>query len=335
MKRELTNRELLDRYLHSMMLLLPRDRAVDIGAEIRSSLESLAEDRATELGRELRPEEMSAILKQRGHPAMVAIPYRDPNMRGLISPWFFPSYQFALHVSLSVWVTVRVIIAVFVFQGATPSAEILWKLGRDILLAGFLIPSGVTWIFAVWEYLYFRFRLWERWKPESLPPVPRSVQQPQPRRATEIVGGVGWLSFWAMMLFVPELSWVWGGRGVFSPSDTLSTMRLPLLLLAIFWTSQNWLKFTRFAAVEWRPFLHMAVIAAGWVMTFLVLRTGDLVVAGPNWDLSQAKSLATLNQMVAGMLVLACLFAGPVFVHELRRLLRRGGRNQQTAGSTS
>jgi len=63
MKRELTNQELLDRYIHSLKMMLPPDKVEDIAAEIRSNLESLAEDRAAELGRDLRPEEMSAILK--------------------------------------------------------------------------------------------------------------------------------------------------------------------------------------------------------------------------------------------------------------------------------
>ena len=82
MKRELTNQELLDRYVHSVKMLLPPDKVDDIAAEIRSNLESLVEDRAAELGRELRPEEMSAILKHHGHPMVVASRYRDPSRAG-------------------------------------------------------------------------------------------------------------------------------------------------------------------------------------------------------------------------------------------------------------
>jgi len=339
MKPELTNQELLDRYIHSLKMMLPPDKVEDIAAEIRSNLESLAEDRAAELGRELRPAEMSAILKQRGHPALVAIPYRDPNMRGLISPWFFPFYWFTLRAMLAGWVTVRVCIAVFVFQGTTPASEILWKLGRDILLAAFFIPSGVTWIFATWEYLYFRFRYWERWKPESLPPVSPPGWQPRQRPVVQVIGGVAWLIFWAMALFSPWMFWVWGGRGVFSPSEAVYAMRLPLWLLAFFGISQSWLSYTRFATAEWRRLLGTALCVAGLVLAVFLLSQGDLLVAGPKWDPSQAKPLATLNQMVGGVLVLACILAGLACVHELRRLIRmtgrRGGRGHQTADSAS
>ena len=68
MKRTLTNQELLDRYVHAVTMMLPAGKAEDIAAEVRSNLESKVEDQAAALGRELRPEEVSAILKEYGHP---------------------------------------------------------------------------------------------------------------------------------------------------------------------------------------------------------------------------------------------------------------------------
>jgi hypothetical protein len=148
-----------------------------------------------------------------------------------------------------------------------------------------------------------------------------------------------WLIFWGMALFLPGMSWVWGGRGVFSPSDAVYAMRLPLWLLALFGISQSWLTYTRFAAAEWRPFLRIALTIAGLALAIFLLREGNLLVAGPKWDPAQAKPLATLNQMVAGSLVLACILAGLLCVHEFRRFIRRTGRrvgrDRLTADSAS
>jgi hypothetical protein len=340
MKRELTNQELLDRYIHSVKMLLPPDKMDDIAAEIRSNLESLAEDKAEQLGRELSPGEMSSILKQHGHPMVVASPYRDPRGRGLISPELFPLYWFTLRAIFGTWVMIRVIIAVFVLQGTATAGSVLPRLGRDILLAAFFIPAGVTLLFAVWEYLEFKFRYSERWKPESLPPVPRTPKPPkQPRPMVQIIGQVVWLIFWAMALFLPGMWWVWGGRGVFSASEAVYATRLPMWLLAFFGISQLWLNHTRFAAATWRSFLRIAVSVAGIALAIFLLRTGDLLVAGPNWDPTQAKPLATLNQMVGGVLVLACIFWGLLCVLELRRYIRKSGRrlggDHQTADSAS
>jgi hypothetical protein len=225
-------------------------------------------------------------------------------------------------------------VAVFASQGTTATSLILLLLGRDILLASFIIPAGVTLLFAVWDYLEFKFRYSERWKPESLPPV-RQPRTRQPRPMVQMIGGIVWLIFWAMALFSPDVFWVWGGRGVFSPSEAVYAMRLPLWLLALFGISQSWLHYTRVAAAEWRRFLRIAVNIAGLVLAIFLLRGGDLLVAGPNWDPTQGKSLATLNQMVAGSLVLACIFSGLLCVHELRRFVRRLGRDRQTADSAS
>jgi hypothetical protein len=110
-------------------------------------------------------------------------------------------------------------------------------------------------------------------------------------------------------------------------------------LLAFFGISQSWLNHTRFAASEWRPFLRIAVNVAGIALAIFLLRAGDLLVAGPKFVLAEAKPLATMNQMAGGVLVLACILAGLLCVHELRRFLRKSGRrlrsDRQTADSTS
>ena len=335
MKRELTNQELLDRYIYSVKPGLPPDKVDDIAAEIRSNIESLMEDQATELGRELRPEEVSAILKQHGHPMVVAVRYRDRPGRGLISPDLFPFYWFTMRAIFGLWVTVRVIVAVFQFQGTATAGSILLRLGRDILLAGFIIAAGVTLLFAAWEYLEFKFRYSQRWKPESLPSIPPPIRQSQPRPMVQIIGGGVWLIFWAMALFLPRMFWVLGGRGVFIPSETLYLMRVPLWLLAFFWISQSWLSHTRFAAAEWRRYLRGAVIVAGVALGIFLLSTGHLLVAGPRWNPAQSKSLTTLNQMFSGTLLLACIVSSLVCVQEARRFARRLGKNRETADSTS
>lgn len=329
MKRELTNQELMEQYIYSVKVLLPEKRD-DIAAEIRSNLESLAEDQSRQLGRELTLQEMSAILKQHGHPMMVASRYRDQPGRGLISPGLFPFYWFTMRAIFSLWLTVRVIIAVFQFQGTATAGSILLRLGRDILIAAFIIAVGITLLFGVWEYLESRFRYSQRWKPESLPPVPPAAPRPvwksQPRPAVQIIGQVAWLIFWAMALFLPALWWIWGGRGVFSVSEAVYAVRFPLWLLVAAGFIQSWLNYTRFASAEWRALLRVALYVTGIVLAIYMLHAGKLLTAGPNWDPTQAGPLATLNQILGGVLTLACILAGLLCVHKLRRWIRTGWR---------
>jgi hypothetical protein len=147
-----------------------------------------------------------------------------------------------------------------------------------------------------------------------------------------IAGGVASIIFWGMALYVPGLFWVWGGRGLFSPSETIYAMRLPVFLLLVFGIAQSWLSHSRFAADEWVRALRTTVVVSGVVLALVLLRGGHLLIAGPRWVATQANSLATLNQMLAGTLVLACVLAVLVCAHEVRRLVRRvgGGRHQRS-----
>jgi hypothetical protein len=230
------------------------------------------------------------------------------------------------------WVTIRVIVAAFQSQGTATAGSILLYLGRDILIAAFVIASGVTLLFAVWEYLEFKFRYSERWKPESLPPVPACTPQ-QMRPVARLTGEIVWLLFFAGALFLPQLSWVWGGMGKFSPSDALSAMRLPIWLLALFVFAQSWLNRAHLAAAL-RPFLRMAFSIAAIALAVWLLRADTLLVPGPNWTPTQAKPLATLNQMLGGVLVLFGVVAGLVFLKELRSSLRKTGRHQPLSSAS-
>jgi hypothetical protein len=337
MKQPLTNQELLDRYIHSLKLMLPADKVEDIAAEIRSNLQSLIDDRSMELGRELHLDEVSAILKRHGHPVVVAARYRDQPARGLISPYLFPFYWFTLRAVFVVWLTIRLIVTIFLFQGTAPASSILLQLGRDVILAAFFIGGGITLIFAIWEYLEFKHRYSERWKPESLPPVlhPRTRQL---RPAAAVLCGAVGLVFWAGALFLPGLSWVWGawswgGTDVMGPSQTVYAMRLPLWLLAFSVYAQSWLGYTRFAAASWRPFLRIAVNLTGIGLALFLLSAGDFLVKGPNWQPGMEKTLATLNQMVAGTLVVLCILAALMCLSDLRCLIRRPGSHDRTAQS--
>jgi hypothetical protein len=63
----------------------------------------------------------------------------------------------------------------------------------------------------------------------------------------------------------------------------------------------------------------------GAALAIFLVRSGDLLVAGPKWIPTQARSLATLNQMIAGVLVLACIVVGLDFLRRFIRFMRRPG----------
>ncbi|MEP7353438.1 MAG: hypothetical protein ABI824_09440 [Acidobacteriota bacterium] len=331
MKRELTNQELLDRYVHSVKTMLPPEKASDIAAEIRSNLQSLMDDQAMQLGRDLSTAEVSTILKQHGHPVLVAKRYHEEPRPALIGPELFPFYWFTLRSVLGLVFTILAIIAVFkVIQEPDPVGFLL-QFSRNILLAEFVIAGVITLGFAVCEHIEFKFKVSERWKPESLPPVPPPIRQPRvkpPPPVLRMIGGVVWLIFLCTPLTALFSPWFWGGKGVFVPSAALYAMRMPFFLLAVLWISQSWLNFTRFAAAEWRPFLRIALNLGGLAWAAFLLRSGDLLVPGPNWNPAHGPSLDSVNRMFAGFLVISCISSTLQLVFELRRFVGLGTHDQ-------
>ena len=209
-----------------------------------------------------------------------------------------------------------------------PPARSCCSLAATFCWRRFFIPAGVTLLFAVWEYLEFKFRYSERWKPESLPPVPPPIRQPQAAAAhgsDHRRGRVAHLLGYGVVLTL--VSSGSGAEGAFSARQRPFTR---CVRPCGCWPCSGFL--SRGLAIRASPrpsgggSCAPRVIVAGLVLAIFLLRTGDLLVAGPNWNPTQAKSLATLNQMVAGVLVLACIFSGLVCVHELRRFVASLGQ---------
>ncbi|RYD85726.1 MAG: hypothetical protein EOP61_38590, partial [Sphingomonadales bacterium] len=69
--------DLIERYLGAVRWNLPAGKTDDILAELREVIESRIEDREEALGRSLDRNEISALLKEFGHPITVAGGYHD------------------------------------------------------------------------------------------------------------------------------------------------------------------------------------------------------------------------------------------------------------------
>ena len=76
---------LLDRYLLAVRLFLPRAQQKDIIRELSEDIRSGIEDKEGSLGRPLTEAEQEAVIKQFGHPALLAGRY-GPRQHWYCSP---------------------------------------------------------------------------------------------------------------------------------------------------------------------------------------------------------------------------------------------------------
>src|ERR1700730_5515129 len=97
--------QIVDRYLQSVKKCLPAKQADDIIRELSENISSQIEDKESELNRSLTETEVEAILKQHGHPLLVASRYRQEQRsvsfgRQIIGPALFPFYIRVLKFNL-------------------------------------------------------------------------------------------------------------------------------------------------------------------------------------------------------------------------------------------
>lgn len=104
--------DMLEDYLRAVSRLLPRAKREDIIAELRDEILTRIEAKESELGRPLTPDETEQVLRDFGHPIVVAARYRDGPQYS-VGPALYPFWIFAVRLA----VIIEIVISAIVFFG--------------------------------------------------------------------------------------------------------------------------------------------------------------------------------------------------------------------------
>lgn len=199
--------ELLDRYLQAVRFWLPRGQQEDIIAELSDDLHAQIADKEAELGHPLDTAEMEAVLKQCGHPLLVAGRYL-PQQQLIGQPWF-SLYAFALKALLYVLLPLIAVIMVPVaLTSAAPVTALINSMG-DLVGTGIYIVGMLTLLFFVLERLQVRIHFLEDWSPRRLPKLLSMAEPAQIPRSASFSSFVGLTAFslwWMGLLRFPATS---------------------------------------------------------------------------------------------------------------------------------
>jgi len=103
--------DMLEDYLRAVSRLLPRTKRDDIIAELRDEILTRIEARESELGRKLSEDETQQLLRDFGHPIVVASRYRD-GPQYAVGPAFYPYWVFAIRFIIVIEICVAFIVLV-------------------------------------------------------------------------------------------------------------------------------------------------------------------------------------------------------------------------------
>ena len=265
--------ELLDRYLAAVRRNLPADEAADITEELRDVLLARAEEREASSGNANWPQ----LLKEFGHPLIVAARYRKHQW--LIGPELYPFYVHFMKVVALIVLAVTVVLATFkaAFGGGDIGALAAGLLG-SLWWAAVASVGSVTILFALIERYGGAERHFRHWNPTQLPDV--SAKQPGPWESAFEVGlSVLFLLWWVDLIRLPDFAA--GSSFRLESAPIWDELFWPILALAAARLAYNLLVWLR---PRWRlaKGLLGAATAVGGIMILLTAyRAGHWVSVVP------------------------------------------------------
>jgi hypothetical protein len=265
--------DLQERYLHAVRWALPAAKAEDIVAELRDVLATRQEDREQELGRPLTTDETSALLKDFGHPLVVAASYR--RRQWLIGPDVFPFYFFVARIValLAVGIQVAVAAARIIF-GDGRTGQILAQTWGGLWASLFISLGIVTLVFAVLERVGFPADHVRKWSPDQLPQVTHE-RKSMWESAFEVAAGAIFLLWWIGAVHFPI---PWGGPGFrMEAAPIFTVLYWPILALLAARLVQNLIEWLR-PGWRWiRDGLAVLTTVAGLALLAIIYRAGQWV----------------------------------------------------------
>lgn len=281
--------DLLEHYLAAVAAQLDRDQREDIIAELRDTLLTRFEEREADLGRDLTDDEREAILREMGHPLVVAARY-GKGPQHLAGPDLFPWWLFAVKAGLLIILALHLVEVVFtLFTGSGGLQDAIRHL--------FILPfeGGLIWIGIATVSAYaiersgWRPGFMTDWRVKDLPVLklsdpeawraamtgdkerPAPAPWPTPKAATRWPAGEAIFGIIVLGVFI---AW-WSGLRtsdldsvILSRTGELLTVApvwaanfVPILLLAI---GQMWIELLRLMRPQWARFIAgLQAVAAG------------------------------------------------------------------------
>lgn len=168
--------DIIDRYMNAVAQALPESRRDEITRELRANILDKLEAIGEEQGREATEAEVSAVLKDLGHPQKVAGSFLAGQQ--LVSTELFPLYKQALHYGMIlVFILALIQFGVhFLSSGHLAIAGFIFEIiGKALVM--FASVTGVFYLLSnpVGGKPYFD--PYQCWAPEKLPPVTRGWQR--------------------------------------------------------------------------------------------------------------------------------------------------------------
>jgi hypothetical protein len=316
--------DLIERYLANMRVLLPKAQRDDIIAELRDVLTVCRNEEAAKLGRPLTLDEDESLLREFGHPVLVAGRYRN-QQQYLIGPDLYPVYTFVLKLVLAIILCAALLFAAVGSVAASSAAGPAIAQAMQIAWTGaFAAVGAITVIFALLQRYPASVRLFH-WRARDLPAI-------RGRRVTSFVDHVAgivanafFILLWIHVVPMPSAIPVGPGQGLhLALAPVWQTLYWPVLGAAACAIAVHAVRLTRTGRGRLGHGLDLALQLGFLIVSIVALRAGHWIVVGGIG--MPAPALAALDHGVniglqITLIVIVCV-AGIRAAYDLWQLFR-------------
>ena len=314
--------ELIDRYLQAVKLALPKSQQDDVIRELSDEILSQIEEKETALGRPLTEDEQVALLKQLGHPMLLASRYRK--QRYLIDPAVFAIYWMVLRLVLAVALLGMAIAAVTVAatgQGVGKALGILFQFP----FAALSVFAWVTLVFVILDVIQVKFDFFGKWDPRTLPKLTK--REPKTSMTESVAAlvfgaifGIWWLvglkhQFW---IFGPGIAFVHFG-------PVWQTLYPLFVVMVIADLVRHTIDVLRPGWERGRVWFRILFRAMNLLLLYFLMNATDLIVASDATNTSLQTVMKGINRVAHLCLIVAAVMTVAQMAWDAYRYL--GHRN--------
>ena len=318
--------ELIDRYLQSVKLMLPRKQQDDVIRELSDEILSQVDEKEAALGRPLTEDEQVALLKQLGHPMLLAARYRK--QRYLIDPSIFAVYWTVLRLLLVIVLFAMAIAAVTVAASGRGFGKALGIL-LQYPLAAISVFAWVTLVFVVLDVIQAKLDFFGKWDPRTLPKLTK--REPKHSMTESIAGLVFGAIFGAWWLVgLKHQFWIFGpGVAVIHFGPVWQTLYPLFVVLVIADLVRHTIDVLRPGWERGRIWYRIFFRAMNVLVLCFLLNATDLLVVGEAGDPKLQPVMKNLNQALHLCVVFAAVIIVAQIAWDAYRYFFRGSCNGQ------
>lgn len=300
--------DMVERYLAAVERRLPKEQSKDIVAELREALTARIEAKEEALGHAASADDLAAILKEFGHPVVVASRYsgRDYLIGPNLYPWFWDAQR------VGVGLVFAIVIAVTAAR-ALAAEDVMQAMFNGIggsIEAAIWMFGVITVVFIVMERTETDVRIARSWNPKRLPHdnirPPKSLFDTLFALAFDAI----FILWWGKVVDVTHL--IPQGRSL-DLSQAWAPVHAPIVALAVLMAAVHVSDILHPAWSRLRSAVSILGHIAGLAVLWVLFRSGPLVTLTPDGEQEAGERAAKLFQSVDAVMHIALGFAGLVW----------------------